>query len=222
MAVTTVGFTTAGNHWRWVGNYYEEVQVGQLYTMPETGKILSMRLKVAGLGPYTDTVYHYQNNYSKVAACVWDAKTGAIIAKSAVDALAPEGGGSQTWKTFQLPDTWVEGGTRLIVGFWRIKTTTEYATQWDYNDAVAADGETYVQHDLGASSATGPIPFTVSRSTPGKSINWELNYQKGGTVKARTTSGTWANATARVYSGGTWVPGIVKVYNGTTWDESSG
>jgi len=221
MADKTVGFTTAGNHWRWVGNYWEEVQVGQLYTMPETGKVTSLRIKVAGLGPYTDTVYHAQSDNTKVAAAIWDAKTGDIITKSEVVVLSPEGGGSQTWKTFNITDTWIDGGSKLIVGFWRIKTTTEYATQWDYNDAVAADGETYVQHDLGASSATGPLPFTVSSATPNKSINWELDYTAGGSAKVWSSAANkWAYGRAKVYDGTDWVPAVIKRYDGSAWNET--
>jgi hypothetical protein len=217
MANNTISYTTAGNHWRWVGNYWEEVQVGQLVIMPERGKVTGVKFKVAGLGPYSDPTYHDQQDTTYVAGCVWDERTGAILAKSAEVLLQPENGGAQTWKTFNLPDTWVEAGTRLIVGFWRIKTTTQYATQWDYNDT--ATGETMYVHNTQAQVPDGPLPFVVSQTRGSTSLNYELDYTSGGHVKL--WSGTiWREGTAKVWNGSAWVEGVVKVYDGADWVES--
>ena len=220
MASKSVSFTTAGNHWRWVGNYYEEVQVGQLVTMPETGKVTSIRIQVAGLGPYYDPVYHNQQDPTKVAAAVWDASTGKKITESAVVQLGPEDGGTASWKVFNVPDTWIEAGRDLIVGFWRIKTTTAWATQWDYNDAGAASGETYVQMNSGANYNDGPVKFVISERTRGKSINYELNYQTGGQLKVWDGT-TWKPGSAKVWDGSAWVEGVVKYYDGSDWIESN-
>ena len=217
MASKTISYTTAGNHWRWVGNYYQEVQVGQLITFPEKGKITALKFKVAGLGPYYDPVYHSQQDHTKVAAAVW-ASNGAILTHSAVTDLGPEDGGAQTWKTFNVPDLWVNAGQKIIVGFWRIKTTTEYATQWDYNDS--ATGEIYVQQDIGGTSASGPVNFAISDSQANKSINYEIDYLAGGHVKVYNGPNDWYDATARVWTGSAWAEATVKVWNGSSWVES--
>lgn len=219
MASKSVSFTDAANRWRWVGNYWEEVQVGQLVTMPERGKVTQVKIKVAGLGPYYDPVYHNQQDPTKVAAAVWDANTGAIITKSAVVQLGPEDGGEATWKTFDVTDTFIEGGRNLIVGFWRIKTSTEWATQWEYSDAAGAAGETYAQMNSYDTYSTGPVKFVVSDSTRGKSINYEMIYEAGGHVKVYS-AGAWRTGTARVWDGSAWVEGVVKVHDGATWNES--
>jgi len=218
MAVKTISYTTAGNHWRWVGNYYQEVQVGQLVTMPEKGKITALKFKVAGLGPYYDPVYQDQQDTTHVAAAIWRQSDGAILAKSAEYVLDPENGGSQTWKTFDLPDTWVEAGADIIVGFWRIKTTTQYATQWDWNDS--ASGQTMVTHSIASSSDHGPVPFVISTTRPGDSINYEIDYIAGGHLKVYSR-GSWYPAVPRVWNGSAWVDGVAKVWNGSSWVETS-
>jgi hypothetical protein len=219
MANKTISYTTAGNHWRWVGNYYEEVQVGQLVTMPERGKITAVKFKVAGLGPYSDPTYHDQQDTTKVAGCVWAAGNGDIITKSATQVLAPEAGGAQTWKTFTLPNVWVDAGAALIVGFWRVKTTTQYATQWDYNDTAGASQEMVVQSIAGQVPA-GPLPFSISEHRPGQSINYELDYISGGHPKVWHGT-SWVEGTARVWDGANWTEAVVKRHNGTSWVESS-
>ncbi len=219
MATKTIGFTGAGNHWRWVGNYWKEVQVGQLVTMPEGGRVTQIRLKVAGLGPYSDPEYHDQQDPTKVAAAIWDANTGDIITKSAVVQLDPEAGGSQTWKTFDVTDVWIEAGRELIVGFWRIKTTTSWATQWDYAETAGSVGQTYVQHDTYATLSSGPIDFVISDSTSDRSINYEVTYVAGGHVKVWDGS-AWRDAVPRVWDGSQWVEARVKTWDGADWIES--
>lgn len=219
MANKTIAFTAAGNGWRWVGNYWQENQVGQVVTVPEHGKITALKFKVAGLGPYYDPVYHEQYDHTHVAAAVWDARTGDILTKSSPVDLGPENGGASTWKTFNVGDLWVAAGQVIIVGFWRIKTTTQYATQWDYCTTSAADAETFVQHDIGGTSATGPVTFVTSSSTPGKSLNYEIDYVAGGHAKV-WDAGAWRDATARVWDGSAWIEGDIKVYDGAAWNES--
>jgi hypothetical protein len=219
MATKNIAFTDAANHWRWVGNYWQEVQVGQLVTMPERGKIRQVKFKVAGLGPYYDPVYHNQQDQTRVAGAVWDASTGAIITKSAIQTLNPEDGGEATWKTFDLTDTYVDAGRKLIVGFWRIKTTTQWATQWEYSDAAGAAAETYVQMNSYSTFDDGPVKFVVSDRTEGKSLNYDLVYEAGGHVKV-WSNGAWRVGRARVWNGSSWNEAVVKVYDGATWNES--
>lgn len=215
MTIKKIAYEGSADNWWWRAKNELDCQIGQLVTMPEQGRLLTVHLKVAGLD-YNDPVYGYQNESGYVRAAVWDERTGEVIAHSGTHILPASTGGSQPWVVFDLPDTVVDAGTRLIVGFWRRSDSTSYSTQFD-RDMSATGQKMYRHHVFG--SGSGPFTFRTSDTVTGASINYRLMYESGGRVVVWDGS-RWSPRNVNVWDGTGWTQGTVNVWDGTGWVES--
>lgn len=215
MVNKTISYEGSAGNWWWRAKNSLDCQIGQLVVLPEQGRLLSVQIRVAGLD-YNDPVYGYQNESGYVRAAVWDERSGDVIAHSSTRVLPSSPGGTQPWVNFDLPDTLVDAGTRLIVGFWRRSDSTAYSTQFD-RDMTANGQKMYRHHVFG--SGSGPFRFHVSDTIDDASINYRLLYETGGRVTVWDGS-RWTPKNVNVWDGTDWTKGTVHVWDGSDWVES--
>lgn len=215
MSTKQIAYDGSAGNWWWRAKNSLDCQIGQLVTMPEQGRLLSVSIRVAGLN-YDDPVYGYQNEPGYVRAAVWDERSGDVLAKSDVAILPSSLGGTQPFVGFDLPDVTVRAGQRIIVGFWRRSDSTSYSTQFDRD--MGASGQTmYRQHVFGSSS--GPFKFDPSDIISNASINYKLYYETGGRVLV-WDGNSWEPTNIKVWDGDSWTKGTVRVWDGSAWAES--
>lgn len=206
MAMKGFGYTGAVNVAEWAGTGTSQ-GVGLVIDMPEKGKILAVRLKVAKYDSGT---------YPDIWGMIWNRDTGAIISQSATSIIP-----STVYSTLanipitqiEMPGTVIEAGTPLLVGFFKNSYEANHAPRWAVNDGVG-----YTTKEDDGSSAT-PVAFVASATDTSKALWVEVYYQTGGQIKVFGSS--FVSKPVKVWNGSAWVEKPVKVWNGSSWVETN-
>lgn len=178
--------------------------------MPEKGKILAVRVKLA----------RYPGSAPRVYGVVWNRSTGAVITQSPAYTEPNSdyvSGNLSTLKLYQLAvnEAVVEAGTLLWIGFSKDASAASRACYYGVDEN--APGYTWHRDD-GPSAV--PAPFVVSNTYTNQALWVEVYYETGGQVKVFSGS-AFVSKSVKVWNGSAWVPAAVMVWNGSAWVESN-
>lgn len=209
MAIKGFGYTDGSG----LTGYYTGSGVGQgvalQATMPEKGKILAVRLKLA---KYASTTY------PKIWGMIWARTAGTILSQSA-NYITPTNvysGNPSSLQTYQIdmPGTEIEAGTALWIGFAKDASGANLAPYWGVDESAA--GYTWNRDD---GNAATPQAFVSSAAFSGAAIWVEVYYKTGGQVKVFGSS--FEAKPAKVWNGSSWAEKLVKHWDGSSWKESN-
>lgn len=184
--------------------------VGQRTTMPEKGKIIALRIKMAKQA---------STEYPIVWGMIWARPSGAILSQSP-SSITP----TNTYVSPNLATLWVyefamdgaviDAGTSIWIGFSR-HTAAGKAIQWGFQRSRSGQNT-----DEGNGAATGPTTFVTSVTDANETLYVEVVYQTGGEIKTFNGSG-FVSKPVKVWNGSTWAGKPVKRWNGAAWVESN-
>jgi hypothetical protein len=176
--------------------------------MPEKGKILAVRLKLA---KYSSTTY------PKIWGMIWARSNGAILSQSAAY-ITPTNVysnlASLALYQITMPGTEIAANTELLIGFAKDASGANLAPYYGVDSS--ASGYTYYDDD---GSAATPQAFAISDTHSNQALWVEIYYETGGQVKVFGTS--FVATPLKVWNGTTWASKPVMVWNGSAWDDSN-
>ena len=210
MATKTFGYTALEpNSAYWGGSPYY-ANLGFRTTMPETGKVISIKLRLAR---YSDT------DTPIVWGMIWNRLTGAKIVQSTAS-ISPTNtytsAAALVAYTFIFPETVIAGGTLLWVGYGKNSNSGNRALY--FGKRTAQSGQNIDTNDT--SQSTPASSFTYNNTFANEALWVEVTYKVGGRVKV------W-NGTAvvekplKVWNGSAWIEEVVKTWDGSSWKESN-
>lgn len=208
MAIKGFGFTDSAG----LVGYYTGSAIGQgvalQATMPEKGKILAVRLKLA---KYASTAY------PKIWGMIWARTAGTILSQSA-NYITPSNvytnAANLVIYEITMPGTEIAAGTALWIGFAKDASGANLAPYWGVDESAA--GYTWNRDD---GSAATPQPFVSSQVNSSQAIWIEVYYKTGGEVKVFGSAFT--SKPAKVWNGASWLAKPVKIWDGSSWKESN-
>lgn len=205
MAIKTFGYASDVNNYYWGGVPYH-ANIGLRAVMPEDGKILSIKLKLAR---------YSASDVPVVWGAIWNRNTGAKIAQSS-NTVSP----NTTIPTFadyvlNFPETFIAAGTPLWIGYGKISNEANRALGYRTRNALSG----YYTDRNDNSQSSPASTFSVGTTYSNEAIWVEVTYKTGGQVKV-WNGAAWAAKPAKVFNGSTWVEKVVKAYNGS-WKESN-
>lgn len=207
MALKTFGFLNVSNSY-YAGSNVSKC-VGQRMTMPERGKILAVRVKLAR---------YDSSSIPKVWGMIWARTSGAILSQSP-NYVSPTNTytnlASLAVFEIAMDGAVIEAGTSIWVGFAR-STAAGQSLRWGFQT-----GQTGQNTDEGNGAATVPTTFVTSVTDADETLYVEVVYQTGGEVKVIDGNYNPIVKPAKAWNGSSWVKAAVKHWNGSSWKESN-
>lgn len=211
MAIKSFGYTAAlPNSSRWGGVPYY-ANVGHRATMPEKGKVLSIKLKLAR---YSDS------DVPIVWGVIWNRSTGAKIVQS-TNSQSPNNtytsASALVTYTFDFPETQIEAGTPLWIGYGKVSNQNPRALYFGKRTSVSGS---YIDTNDDSQSSPANTFSGIDETFSNEALWVEVTYKTGGQVKVWNGSVQDAKP-AKVWNGSAWVEKPVKTWDGSAWDESN-
>ncbi len=210
MATKTFGYTTLEPNSAYWGGVPYYANLGFRSTMPETGKVISIKLRLAR---YSDT------DTPIVWGVIWNRSTGAKIVQSTTS-ISPNNtyttAAALVAYTFTFPETEIAGGTLLWVGYGKVSNQGNRALY--FGKRTSQSGQNIDTNDT--SQSTPANTFTFNNTFANEALWVEVTYKVGGRVKVWNGSSE-VEKLLKVWNGTSWVEEVVKTWDGTSWKESN-
>lgn len=192
---------------------YRELNVGAYFlapfTMPETGRILKVEVKIAKYSGHNPTMH----------AGIWRqsdkvllSKSGAVQTPHVFDKVS-----NMQITTFHMDGAVVPGGTALYAGIQRNNTSGKVRMYY----GMRRGGPQHYEI-RGGSTGIGNLTGNIVKISDSGYVTgmWiKVTYETGGQVKV-WNGGSWVPRDIKVWNGSAWVTKPVKVWNGSAWVES--
>jgi len=206
MAEKTFGYT-ATTEGTYAGSAYSH-GVGMAWTMPEKGKIIAIRLKLATYAAAT---------HPKIWGMIWNRTSGAILSQSA-GYVSPTNVyvNASDLDVFEIamPGTIIAAGALLLIGFAKDSSGANLAPWWGLDNSATG----YTWYEDNGSNAT-PVAFVVAETHSNAALYAQVVYETGGQIKVFGAS--FVAKPAKVWNGASWLAKPVKIWDGTIWKESN-
>ena len=210
MATKTFGYSAALPNSAYWGGVPYFANVGYRATMPEKGKVISIKLKLAR---YSDS------DVPIVWGVIWNRSTGAKIVQS-TNSQSPNNtytsASALVTYEFAFPETLIESGTLLWIGYGKVSNQNPRALY--FGKRLSMSGHNIDYNDVSQSSPAST--FSVSDSFANEALWVEVTYTVGGRVKVWDGS-VQAAKPAKVWNGSSWGEKPVKTWDGSVWKESN-
>ena len=210
MATKTFGYTALEPNSAYWGGVPYFANLGFRSVMPETGKVISIRLRLAR---YSDT------DTPIVWGVIWNRTTGAKIVQSTAS-ISPTNtytsASALVAYTFTFPETEIAGGTLLWIGYGKNSNQGNRALY--FGKRTSQSGQNIDTNDI--SQSTPANTFTYNNTFTNEALWVEVTYKVGGRVKVWNGSSE-VEKPLKVWNGTSWVEEVVKTWDGSSWKESN-
>ena len=210
MAIKTFGYSASLPNSAFWGGVPYYANVGYRTTMPEKGKVLSIKLKLAR---YSDS------DVPIVWGVIWNRSTGAKIVQS-TNSQSPtntfSSASTLVTYTFDFPETEIQAGTLLWIGYGKVSNQNPRALY--FGKRTSMSGHNIDSNDV--SQSTPASTFSVGDTFTNEALWVEVTYKTGGQVKVWDGSAQAARP-AKVWNGSSCGEKPVKAWDGSSWNESN-
>ena len=210
MAIKTFGYTALEPNSAYWGGVPYYANLGFRSVMPETGKVISIKLRLAR---YADT------DTPIVWGVIWNRSNGVKIVQSSAS-VSPTNtfttAAALVAYTFTLPETEIAGGTLLWIGYGKQSNQANRALS--FGKRTSQSGQNIDTNDTSQSSPANT--FTFNNTFTNEALWVEVTYKVGGRIKVWNGSSE-VEKPLKVWNGTSWVEEVVKAWDGSSWKESN-
>lgn len=210
MAVKSFGFFTTPSTAYWGGVPYY-ANVGQRAVMPEKGKVIAIRIKLA----------RRTSSDSPIAwGVIWNRSTGAKIVQStnSINILTTytTAAAMPTYE-FLCPETLIEAGTLLWIGYGKVSNSSPKDLYFGIKSNQTGQ---YVDTNDDSQSSPAANFNNIDETFSNATLWVEVVYKTGGETKV-WNGASYVSKAAKVWDGGSWLAKPIKVWTGSLWADSN-